>query len=220
MRQRPTHESEPAATPARGPLSGLAGQFGRPAGLAAKLIGPLLVWRGRRLNPLAVKLLQPRWADRVLEIGFGPGKAIRFLARAVGEGLVVGVDWSEAMVAQATRRNRLYMHLGAVDLHLGCVTALPFPDGRFTRALAVDSFQFWPDQARGLAEVRRVLAEKGRLLLLLRLRRARRGFPRLPGFTEQDLPAVEEMVRRAGFLEVRVERREAGVPVAAVFGTR
>lgn len=212
--------SAQGSKPGCGLASSLARQFGRPAGLAGSMIGPFMAWRNRRLNRLAVKLLQARWADRVLEIGFGPGKCIRFLARAVGEGLVAGADWSEVMVAQAARRNRLYVRAGEVDLRLACVTALPFPDGRFTRALAVDSFQFWPDQARGLAEVRRVLGEKGRLLLVLRLRTGRRRFPRLPGFTEQDLPAVEEMVRRAGFGEVRVERRDIGAPVAGLIAAR
>lgn len=43
--------------------------------------------------------------------------------------------------------------------------ALPFPSGSGDLVLTTMSFHHWADQRRGLAEVRRVLAPGGRLLL-------------------------------------------------------
>jgi ubiquinone/menaquinone biosynthesis C-methylase UbiE len=48
----------------------------------------------RRRNAWVVSLLEVRRGDRVLEIGFGPGLAIRELARLATEGYVCGIDHS------------------------------------------------------------------------------------------------------------------------------
>jgi ubiquinone/menaquinone biosynthesis C-methylase UbiE len=58
--------------------------------------------------------------DRVLEIGFGPRVAIAELSRRVGpEGHVYGVDHSEAMLRQATKRNIAAVQAGRVTLTAG-----------------------------------------------------------------------------------------------------
>src|SRR5262249_10305375 len=48
---------------------------------------------------------------------------------------------------------------------------LPFRDLMFDKAFAVNSFQFWPDPARALREIARVLAPKGRLVITQRASR-------------------------------------------------
>jgi trans-aconitate methyltransferase len=44
-------------------------------------------------------------SDRVPEIGFGPGVAVRAIARRTTRGKVVGINRSAVMRAQAARRN-------------------------------------------------------------------------------------------------------------------
>lgn len=53
----------------------------------------------------AVELLGIKPTDRVIELGCGPGVAIAALASQASQGLVVGVDHSEVMIRQASRRN-------------------------------------------------------------------------------------------------------------------
>jgi SAM-dependent methyltransferase len=55
----------------------------------------------RKRNRLVVALLGVQPQDHVLEIGFGPGLAIRELARRATDGFVLGIDPSEVMVSQA-----------------------------------------------------------------------------------------------------------------------
>jgi ubiquinone/menaquinone biosynthesis C-methylase UbiE len=50
-----------------------------------------------------VRLLDVQPDDRVLELGFGPGLAIRELARLAAEGYVCGLDHSELMLRRAKR---------------------------------------------------------------------------------------------------------------------
>jgi ubiquinone/menaquinone biosynthesis C-methylase UbiE len=82
-------------------------QFGRPIGFPGRIAGWVMAHRSsnRRRNAWAVSLLDVQRDDRVLEIGFGPGLAIRELARLASDGYVCGLDHSEVMLRQAAMRN-------------------------------------------------------------------------------------------------------------------
>src|SRR5829696_10105083 len=114
-------------------------QFGRPSGLLGSAAGLVMAHRSsnRRRNEWAVSLLDVRPDDRVLEIGSGPGLAIRELSRIAHDGYVCGIDHSEVMLRQAARRNADGLRRGVVDLRLGSVAELPSFDTPFDKVLAV-----------------------------------------------------------------------------------
>lgn len=72
-----------------------------------------------------VSLLDVRPTERVLEVGFGPGVAIAALAARATRGDVYGVDHSEVMVAQASRRNAAAIRDARVRLVHASVAELP-----------------------------------------------------------------------------------------------
>jgi ubiquinone/menaquinone biosynthesis C-methylase UbiE len=120
---------------------GLFAQFGRPSGLLGRLAGWLMA-RTDADDRWVVDLLDVRPADRVLEIGFGPGIAIALLAERTTAGLVAGVDPSDVMAQQARRRSRAAVQAGRVVLCQGSATALPYADARFTKACAIHAVYF------------------------------------------------------------------------------
>jgi SAM-dependent methyltransferase len=93
----------------------------------------------------------------VLEIGFGPGIAIRELARRAADGRVCGIDHSEVMLRQASRRNADAIRRGAVDLRLGSVDALPDFDAPFDKIMAVNALLFWREPDARLRALSRLL---------------------------------------------------------------
>lgn len=166
--------------------------FGRPEGVLGRLGGVIMA----RTNHLAAKevigLLDVRDGDKVLDVGFGPGVGIRLLAERVSDGCVAGIDSSREMVAQATARNSDAVAGGRVDLRHGTVQALPFADGTFDKALAINSMQVWPDAGSGLREIRRVLKAGGKVAL---------GFTPYSG---QPKSGVTELLTAAGFAKVQM----------------
>jgi ubiquinone/menaquinone biosynthesis C-methylase UbiE len=70
-------------------------------------------------NDWAVSLLKLQPTDRVLEIGFGPGVAIQKMSEFVKEGLIWGIDHSEVMLRQASKRNKEAISADRVRLLLG-----------------------------------------------------------------------------------------------------
>jgi ubiquinone/menaquinone biosynthesis C-methylase UbiE len=155
----------------------------------------------RKRNAWAVSLLDVGPDDRVLEIGFGPGLAILKLSRLVTQGYVCGIDHSEVMLRQATRRNADGIRRGVVDLRLASVDALPAFDAPFDKILAVNAMLFWSEPDARLAKLRHLLRPGGLIAVAHQ--------PRGPGASDEMSAAkgreMAEVLARAGFTEVRVE---------------
>ena len=151
------------------------GQAARPAGPAGRVLGEVMARLNADMEHRAVALLELRGNENALEIGYGPGVGISALLAALPHGQVAGVDPSEVMRAQASRRAA---GRGHTDLRVGGVSSLPWPDAAFDAVAAVNSAQFWPDPAADVAEVLRVLAPVGRVVIALRTG-GRHGHPAL-----------------------------------------
>ena len=142
--------------------------FGHPQGLLGPIAGWIMAVRpsNRRRNLWAVQLLEIERGDRVLEIGFGPGFAVREISRIAIDGLVCGVDHSSQMLRQAQRRNAAAIGAGRVQLLLGSVETLPAFKEPFDKILAVNTMKFWNDPEKCLGELRRLLRPGGRIAIV------------------------------------------------------
>lgn len=93
----------------------------------------------------------------LLDVGCGSGLA---LERAVARGAhVSGIDIAASLLAIAAER------APGADLREGGLDTLPFPDGAFDAALAVNALQFAFDAAAALREIARTLRPGGRVAI-------------------------------------------------------
>ncbi len=99
--------------------------------------------------------------DSVLDAGCGTGNYARHLTAAAGDGLVVGVDASETMIAMAVKRgdgtNLAYVR--------GDVCSLPFSDEKFDAVCSIGVIHMIREPMKAVAEMVRVLAPGGRLAI-------------------------------------------------------
>ena len=194
------------------------GQAHHPRGAAGRVTAWEMAHRpsNRQRNRWVVSLLDVRPADRVLEIGFGPGVAIEALARA-GAGHVYGIDHSSVMLRQASKRNAAAIRAGRVTLVNAPADRLPPAlDGPFDAMLAVNSLGFWPGPAERLAELRQRLTPGGRIAIASQ--------PRCPGATAATSRSaagdIENLLRDAGFTDLSTQTLPLSPPVACVLATR
>lgn len=164
--------------------------FLRPRGLPGRIGGWIMTRTSNHLPGEAVAALQLGEAERVIEVGCGPGLGLAEAAKVVSHGLVVGVDPSRVMREQAARRNQSQMP--PVKVVQGTAGALPFDDESFDAAFSTNSFQLWPDPKCGASEVRRVLRPGGRVLIAL----SRYAWP-------LKSPDIQTILESAGFEDVR-----------------
>jgi ubiquinone/menaquinone biosynthesis C-methylase UbiE len=101
-------------------------------------------------------LLRLPTPGRLLDAGGGTGRvssALRPLVRSV-----VVTDLSLGMLSEARAK-------GTVAPVRGHAERLPFPDGSFDRVLVVDALHHFCDQRESIADLLRVLAPGGRLVI-------------------------------------------------------
>jgi ubiquinone/menaquinone biosynthesis C-methylase UbiE len=168
----------------------------------------------RKRNVWAVELLGVEPTDRALEIGFGPGIAIRELSRRATHGLVCGVDHSEVMVRQARRRNRAAVRAGRVDLRCASAEHLPAFEEPFDKVLAVNNMGMWREPDERLKKLRSLMRPGGRIAIVSQ--------PRCPGASaETTVAAGREIGTRltgAGFTCIRSDTLALKPPVVCVIG--
>ncbi|MBS1692590.1 MAG: methyltransferase domain-containing protein [Actinobacteria bacterium] len=99
-----------------------------------------------------------------LDIGSGPGNVTSALAAAAApDGVAIGVDISEAMLARAVRAE--------TGPQVGFVRAdaqrLPFRDNTFDAAVSIAALQLVPDLDAAVAQIARVVRPSGRVAVMV-----------------------------------------------------
>lgn len=99
-----------------------------------------------------------------LDVGSGPGNVTASLARAAGpDGLALGVDISEPMLARAVR-NEAGPQVGFIKAD---AQRLPLRDNTVDAVISTAVLQLVPDPTAALAEMARVLRPGGRLVIVV-----------------------------------------------------
>ncbi|MEK8070087.1 class I SAM-dependent methyltransferase [Rhodococcoides navarretei] len=101
--------------------------------------------------------------QRVLDVACGPGNFTRFLSEALtGDGLAVGFDISEAMIARAVRDNR-----GPRAAYVrGDAAHLPYAGATFDAVCCYAALYLVPQPMTVLDELIRVLRPGGRIAIM------------------------------------------------------
>jgi ubiquinone/menaquinone biosynthesis C-methylase UbiE len=199
--------------------SSLTSQFACPTGLLGVVVGRIMAVKNAKMNEFAVEMLDLQPDDQALEIGFGHGRTIRMIAERAKAGFVAGVDLSDVMVRQAAKYNLDLIVAGRAEVCQGSVADLPYECGRFTKVLAVNNYQFWPNAELNLGETRRVMREGGLMVICLRMHSTKR-FALAPGFTEDEVADVARLVRWVGFRDIRIVKRKVGREASCVIARR
>ncbi len=161
-----------------------------PAALAWLVNNPI---RRRYMHPVLDRVgIRP--GERVLELGPGQGAFTVDAARRLApDGTLIAVDIQPKMIAQVEKRIQ-EAGLTNVETHVADAYSLPLDDASVDRALLVTVLPEIPDQARALAELRRVIKPSGLLSIT-------------EEFLDPDYPFAFESIRRVEAAGFNLERR-------------
>jgi SAM-dependent methyltransferase len=201
-----------------------------------RLSDPQFAWGLRVLDRL-----RPVAGERILDLGCGSGRLTDRLADAMGRGVVVGLDLSQAMLAEAAvrlaERHRPVgphrMTDAGIEVHLvrGDAARLPFV-GAFDAVFSAATFHWVQNHDKLFSSIHRALAPGGRLVaqcgggpnLSVLLERAHRLMdqPYYSGWFKAwrdpwhfaDVPATMDRLERARFTRVHVSLEAAPTSLA------
>jgi ubiquinone/menaquinone biosynthesis C-methylase UbiE len=166
------------------------------------LIAALSMAFGRKGDAqLAVRLSGMGSGDSVVDVGCGPGVAVRYAARLGAT--VTGVDPAPVMlrVARLLTRNP-----ARVRYAKGVAEEIPLPDGSVSVVWSIATVHHWSDIDAGLREVRRVLLPGGRLVAMERRVQPGALGHGSHGWTDEQAITFADRCRDHGFSDVRLER--------------
>ncbi|QSH40585.1 class I SAM-dependent methyltransferase [Lentisphaerota bacterium ZTH] len=141
-------------------------QCGNPVGEAGVEVGKRMNVHHEPLREWGLSNLEINPELNILDIGCGGGHAVKRLHELYPAAKISGIDHSPDMVELTREVNAQAVEEGAVDLLVGSVSKLPFPDEYFELAVAMETVYFWPEIASDIIEVHRTLLPGGILLIL------------------------------------------------------
>jgi SAM-dependent methyltransferase len=141
-------------------------QARKPEGLFGRIVMRLIFDQGNAfLNDFVNELMSVRTDDRIIEIGSGTGKLIHSMAQKMDRGLIEGVDFSEAMVSIARKRNKESIAKGKVKIVEGNFDEIEYEKDCFTKACSVNTIYFWPSPANTAKRIAEILKPDGNLII-------------------------------------------------------
>ncbi|MDX6711568.1 MAG: hypothetical protein QOH96_2584 [Blastocatellia bacterium] len=183
----------------------LARQLACPSGLVGRWF--TAGWLDRAnvaMNRATMEQLRIKEGDRVLEIGFGGGDLLEQILSDGRCEFVAGVDRSIDMVRVVEKRLRR-IDKGKFEVRVGDIEDIPYEDGSFTKLCSVNTLYFWRRPRVAMAECRRVLQHRGRMVLCFNSKENLIGWPiHKHGFRLYELEEVQNMFTDAGFDSVEV----------------
>lgn len=103
-------------------------------------------------------------ADRILDIGTGPGRLLYALRQTFPQAHLTGVDISPAMVEQALKVRTKHPDRN-IDFQIAGADRLPFDNESFDIVVSTGSIHHWKNMVPALDEIHRILKPGGHALL-------------------------------------------------------
>lgn len=180
-------------------------QARKPSGIVGRLFMSRLFEKGNApLNRKMLELVAAGGQDRILEIGFGNGSTIMAMADALDGGIVEGIDFSDAMLSAAVKRNRKHIDAGTVKLRHGNFDTSLYPVESFDTVCSANTIYFWQDRSHTITRIREILRPGGKLVLAYVDKSKMRNMPLdMEVFSPISHEEVRELLETAGFSKVR-----------------
>ncbi len=178
-------------------------------------------------------LLNAQPGESILEIGYGTGKALLELSKAVApSGYIAGIDISTGMRDVAIKRLHSADALEKVDLHCGDALCLPFQPSIFDAIFISFTLELidTPEIPLVLAECKRVLRKEGRIAIIAMAKEENISLishiynwvnKAFPVFVDCRPIYVRESVIRAGFcVQTYLSKKMWGLPVNILLASK
>jgi ubiquinone/menaquinone biosynthesis C-methylase UbiE len=185
------------------------------SGVTGAIVGVILLAMGRANARLAPDLTGVSARDRVVDIGCGPGGAVREAARRGAH--ATGIDPAPVMLRLA----RAFTRDAGIEWAEGTAEKVPLPDGAATVLWSLATVHHWKAVGLGLGEARRLLAPSGRLLAVERRVQPSATGLASHGWTQAQAESFAAQCRTAGFDDVAIgQHGQSRRAVWAVSATR
>jgi ubiquinone/menaquinone biosynthesis C-methylase UbiE len=194
----------------------VAEQLRKPDGDFGRKIAENMNVSNHLINKYTIQNLAINAGDNILEIGMGNGFFVKDILAAKEDVKYTGCDFSETMIAEATKLNQAFVQSGQAGFILANAAKSPFADNSFDKIFSINTIYFWDNPAAQLAEIHRLLKTNGLLAIGLRPAHVMQNYPFTQfGFTLYSKADVTQLLEANNFkvkniIEIQEPDQEIG----------
>ncbi|HEY3372056.1 MAG TPA: class I SAM-dependent methyltransferase [Prolixibacteraceae bacterium] len=190
----------------------LGEQLRKPSGAFGQLVSKMMDARNREFYENIIRDLDLQAGDKIFEIGFGTGLGIELIANhpsVLGVGCSIdGIDLSELMVQNATKRNQMLIDQGLVHLQCGDFFTAVFDDESYDKIFCVNVIYFWSNLYKIFKKIHSMLNQDGLFCLFMIPDKEIAHQRFAEEFFKHPIGKVESELEKAGFknIEYRLDK--------------
>lgn len=147
---------------------GIEKQGSKPTGFIGKIVGRMMNKYHTSFYIDYFKNNLPDNDSKILDIGCGGGKFLKFLSEINGSYILYGLDHSPEMITLSKKINKQAIAQNRLKIIQGSVTNISIENNYLDLVTAFETVQFWPDIEKSFSEIARVLINGGRFIIINR----------------------------------------------------
>jgi len=144
----------------------IANQFRKPSGWLGKIISRIMIIGNSSQYNKLIPELDIKQNDKILEIGYGHGLGINKISSNF-DCFVSGIDFSELMYKQATKRNKIHIENRKAELLYGDFLSTELTSNYFDKVFCLNVIYFWDTLEEPFSKIYTVLKEGGILCMFM-----------------------------------------------------
>lgn len=180
----------------------LGKQLRQPSGRFGRLVSIMMDMRNREFYEKIIIELDLKSSDRIYEIGYGPGLGINLIANSITDCSISGIDFSELMFEQATKRNKKFVDAGIVNLKYGDLLTSAVDNEQYDKVFCVNVIYFWSELTKVFEKIYSMLNDGGRFCIFMTPAKDFEKLKFAEDFFKYSIEIVESELKKAGFKSV------------------
>jgi len=148
-----------------GLLNYLIEQGRKPDGYIGTMMLKIMNNAHRNIFKLGMEKIRVNENCRLLDLGFGGGKALKILSKKYENIALFGIDFSGEAIKTGTGNNKKDIKTGKIKLWQADIEKMPFPENYFDIITAFQTHYHWQDMDKKVKEIYRVLNLNGQFII-------------------------------------------------------
>lgn len=141
-------------------LSFIGNQFRKPTGFFGKIISKIMIKGNSFAYDRIISELNIMQNDQILEIGYGHGYGVDRIVTNYNC-FVFGIDFSELMFREATKRNKKHIDNNKVELQFGDFLTYEIKSNQYDKVFCINVIYFWENLDLPFSKIKTALKEGG-----------------------------------------------------------
>ena len=138
----------------------------KPKGQIGRLMLKIMNTAHKHIFTFGIENMQVSDECKLLDLGFGGGKALKLLSKKFNHIKLFGIDFSEEALKAGLKNNRKDIENGKMTLLQADIGKIPFPDYHFDIITAFQTHYHWQDFDSKMKEIYRVLNSNGQFIIV------------------------------------------------------